>query len=539
MRIAIAQINSTVGDIENNARKMLEWAGKAKDAGADVVVFPEMALTGYPPEDLLLKPDFVKDNLDQIKHLAANIDGITAVAGFADKSPAGIHNAAAVISGKKILGVYRKMYLPNYGVFDEKRYFAPGSKTLAFSIGKIKAGINICEDIWQDNPASRPLRKTVLSGAKLVFVINASPYHAGKVKEREKLIQAQAKRNKVYIVYVNMVGGQDELVFDGYSMAADPSGRIIARAEGFKEDLLVIDIPFGKDKQGAAKNRIAPVLAPVEEVYNALKLGLKDYIHKNGFKKAVIGLSGGIDSALVAALAADAIGRENVYGVFMPSRYTSGESKEDAFDLAKNLGIKLLTIPIEDIFGNYLRTLEPVFKNMQSDITEENLQARIRGNLMMALSNKFGWLVLTTGNKSEMSTGYATLYGDMAGGFAVIKDVPKTLVYELSGYRNSKDSAIPARIIKKEPTAELRHGQKDSDSLPPYPELDPILKLYVEEDKNLKDIAAKGFPAETVSKVFLLVDKSEYKRRQSPPGIKITPRAFGRDRRMPITNKYK
>ena len=536
MRICIAQINTIVGDFDGNSRKIIQWTEKAKYSGADVVLFPEMTLTGYPPEDLLYKSKFIKDNLETLKTTAEGISGITAIIGFVDRDKSGIYNAAAVIDGKKVKGVYRKVSLPNYGVFDEQRYFKPGDKPYTVNICGVKAGITICEDIWQ---ADGPLKKTVAKGAKIVFVINASPYHAGKVKEREKLIQQLAKKNKIYIVYANLVGGQDELVFDGYSMAADPSGRIIARAAGFKEDLLIIDIPDKGNKKAVGKNRVTQVLEPVEEVYQALVLGLRDYIHKNGFKKAVIGLSGGIDSAIVAALAVDAVGSENVSGVFMPSRYSSHESMTDAHELAHNLNINIFDIPIDDIFEGYLKLLGPKFSDMKPDITEENLQARIRGNLIMALSNKFGWIVLTTGNKSEMSTGYATLYGDMAGGFAVIKDVPKTLVYKLSNYRNTIRRVISERIITKEPTAELRFDQKDIDSLPQYPELDPILKLYVEEDKDLKDITGAGYGEETVKKVMRLVDNSEYKRRQSPPGIKITPRAFGRDRRMPITNKYR
>lgn len=538
MRIAIAQINPTVGALAENSTKILNFAEKARELGAGLVVFPELALTGYPPEDLLLKPGFVKDNITALKDLAGRLKGISAVVGFVDRAGKQLFNASAFIEDGRVKYVYHKMILPNYGVFDEIRYFKPGAaKPKIFKTGGVPAGIAVCEDIWvKDGPV-----KTLKSaGAKLIIAINASPYHISKIKEREKLIRELAAKNKTYIVYCNMVGGQDEIVFDGYSLAADPNGRIIARAPGFREDLLVFDIPAGAN---ADKKPLKPVKAeimPVEqEVYSALVTGLGDYVSKNGFKEAVIGLSGGIDSAIVACLAADALGKERVHCVFMPSRFSSIDSRQDAEQTAKNLGIELITIPIEDIFEVYLKTLAPLFKGLNNDITEENLQARIRGSLLMALSNKFGWLVLTTGNKSEMSTGYATLYGDMAGGFAVIKDVPKTLIYRISEYRNTLGEAIPRRVITKAPTAELRADQKDSDSLPEYDILDPILKSYVEDDKSLAEITAKGFDRETVKKVFGLVDRSEYKRRQSPPGIKITPRAFGRDRRMPITNKYR
>lgn len=536
MKIALAQINPIVGDLQNNALKIAQYVQKAKNLKADVVAFGELAICGYPPEDLLLKPKFVRDNLSQLKSLASSINGINVIVGFVDSLKSKIYNAAALVCAQKIAGVYHKMFLPNYGVFDEKRYFEKGVKPFVAKIAGANIGITICEDIWHKEG---PIKLEHAKGAKLVFVINASPYHAGKVKEREEIIKKQARNNKVFIAYVNIVGGQDELVFDGYSMVCNPQGKVIARAEGFMEDLIVVDIPVGnKFQPDKLPVREIKTYDPVEEIYQALRLGLKDYVSKNGFKKAVIGLSGGIDSALVAALAVDALGKDNVDGVFMPSRYSSVESKEDSEELSRNLGIEILNIPISEIFGVYLKVLEPGFKGAAPDITEENLQARIRGNILMALSNKFGWLVLTTGNKSEMSTGYATLYGDMAGGFAVIKDVPKTLVYKLANFRNLKSSVIPKRIIEKEPTAELRPNQKDTDSLPPYPTLDPILKYYIEEDLEFKKIVSAGFDEKTVQKVLNLVDKSEYKRRQSPPGIKITPRAFGKDRRMPITNKF-
>ncbi len=533
MKLSIAQINATVGDFAGNAAKILEYVSLAKKEGSELVVFPELAVTGYPPEDLLLKPKFIKDNLACLKSIAGSIKGITACVGFVDQAGKSIYNACAVISEGRVSQVYRKIILPNYGVFDEKRYFSQGEKPLVIDIAGIKLGLNICEDIWfEEGPAKQQSR----AGAKAIITLNASPYHAGKVKEREAIIQKQAKSNGVSVIYANMVGGQDELVFDGYSMAVDGNGTVAARAEGFKEELLTFELSADGKISGGIK---AKRPEPAGEVYAALTLGVKDYFAKNGFKKAVIGLSGGIDSAIVSCIAVDALGRENVTCVFMPSEFSSNDSLEDARVLAGNLGIKFLEISIQEIFKEYLSVLNPHFEGKHPDITEENLQARIRGNYMMALSNKFGWLVLTTGNKSEMSTGYATLYGDMAGGFAVIKDVPKLLVYAISEYRNSVSTAIPRRILTKAPTAELRHNQKDSDSLPPYEILDPILKLYVEEDRDAKEIVAEGFEEKTVYRVLGLVDRSEYKRRQSPPGVKITPKAFGRDRRVPITNKYK
>jgi NAD+ synthase (glutamine-hydrolysing) len=554
LRLSIAQINPTVGDLDGNSRKIKQFIQKAKDFGADIICFPELVLTGYPPEDLLLKPNFIDDNLRILKKIAKSVKDVLVVIGFVDKRDLDLYNAAALIYKGKIHAVYRKMFLPNYGVFDEKRYFAPGKEALVFKFQGSILGVNICEDIWR--PES-PLKIQARRGAKLILNINASPYHAGKNKEREAIVGKLSRANKVYIAYVNLIGGQDELVFDGQSMIADNRGRIIARAQAFQEDLLISDINLPVTKgiftRGAVtiENNIsvkkrAPLhtkkiipLKPIGEVYQALSLGLRDYVIKNGFQKVVIGLSGGIDSSLVAALAVDALGKKSVFGVFMPSQYSSKESKVDASELARKIGIKLINVPIEQIFKAYLLTLRAHFTNLKKDVTEENLQARIRGNILMALSNKFNWLVLTTGNKSEMSTGYATLYGDMAGGLAVIKDVPKMLVYELSRYRNSLTPVIPKRIFTKEPSAELKAHQKDSDTLPVYERLDPILKKYIEEDKDSKNIVAAGFNKEIVDRVLRMVDKSEYKRRQAPPGIKITPKAFGRDRRMPITNKYR
>lgn len=554
LRIAMAQINCTVGDLEGNRKKINEHIQKAEVCGADIVAFPELALTGYPPEDLLLKPEFIEDNLEALNELAVSVDNIVVIAGFVDKKGDNIYNAAAVIYAGKVVGVYHKMLLPNYGVFDEKRYFKAGNSPLVFRYGRCVFGVNICEDIWH---REGPARLQASLGAKVIFNINASPYHAGKAKEREKTIQEQARVNRLHIVYINLVGGQDELVFDGRSMAVDNKGGLIKKAEAFKEDLVFLDlsIPTGRnspskrviliEEEMPYKNRIflspkkARPLGRLAEIYQALVLGLKDYVYKNGFGSVVIGLSGGIDSSLVAALAVDAIGKDNVTGIFMPSRYSSSESEADARGLAQNLGVKFVNVSIEQIYKMYLMLLEPHFLGLERNIAEENLQARIRGNILMAFSNKFNWLVLTTGNKSEMSTGYATLYGDMAGGFAVIKDVSKTSVYELARYRNSLNAIIPERVFIKAPTAELRPNQKDSDTLPLYEDLDPILKAYIEEDRDLDGIVSLGFSREAASKVLHMVDKSEYKRRQSPPGIKVTPKAFGKDRRMPITNKYR
>lgn len=554
LRIAVAQINFVVGDLEGNAAKIKKYISRAQGSDSDMVCFPELALTGYPPEDLLIKPNFIQDNIIQLKGIVKFTKDITAIVGFVDKDTNGIYNAAAVIYNGRIKGVYRKIYLPNYGVFDEVRYFKQGNHAGVFNYKGIIFGVNICEDIWYlGGPAASQAKK----GAKLIININSSPFHAGKVKQRESIISKQAKDNKVSIVYANLIGGQDELVFDGQSMVVDRQGKIIGRAEAFKEQMFNIDLelpvtnlrnkadiinisqgPIKKEKKVISYIYAKP-LEEITEIYQALALGLRDYVVKNGFKKVVLGLSGGIDSALVLTLAVDALGKDNVSAVFMPSRFSSRESEVDAKQLADNLGLKLLNISIDDIYKIYLGILQPVFDGAKENITEENLQARIRGNILMALSNKFGWLVLTTGNKSEMSTGYATLYGDMAGGFAVIKDVFKTLVYKLSKYRNSVNFVIPERVITKEPTAELKPGQKDSDTLPEYEVLDKILKYYIEENKNWSKIISMGFDRETVSKVLTMVDKSEYKRRQSPPGIKITPKAFGRDRRMPITNGYK
>ena len=571
IRIALAQINPVVGDLSGNVKKIVSYIKEARILGVDIIAFPELIITGYPPEDLVLTPQFINDNIDGLNEVIAASNDITAVVGFIDRSDS-LFNAAAVISDGRLVDVYHKKHLPNYGVFDEYRYFQSGKRYPVYNLTGINIGINICEDIWYEKG---PAKVQALSGAEIIININASPYHVGKALIRENVVSARALECRAAIIYVNMVGGQDELVFDGGSFAVNSKGEVIIRGKQFKEELFAADINVrnAKDKfsgkeqkelkalvqkgeiieriripSGLMKKRKPElemkknVMMPhVEEVYNALLLGTKDYVHKNGFNNVVIGLSGGIDSALVATIAVDAIGKEYVHGLFMPSRFTSRESYEDVAALCKNLKIKTVTIPITDIYKSYLKTLSKNFKGTKTDIAEENLQARIRGNLLMAFSNKFGWLVLTTGNKSEMSVGYATLYGDMAGGFAVIKDVPKTMVYDLCKWKNEKEGSIviPERILWKEPTAELKPDQRDTDTLPPYPVLDSVLKAYVEEHKSIEEIRSEGCDAECVNRVIKMVDRSEYKRRQSPPGIKITPRAFGKDWRFPITNRYK
>ncbi|RJQ39398.1 MAG: NAD+ synthase [Nitrospiraceae bacterium] len=539
IRIALAQINLAVGDIDGNTLKICDYIQRAEEQNSNIVVFPELAITGYPPEDLLLKHHFVDDNLDALSRIIERTKDITAIVGFVDRKNSVLYNAAAIIQNCRIIGVYHKVFLPNYGVFDEYRYFRAGAETPVYKINKMNVGVNICEDIWYPEG---PAKYQALAGAEIILNINASPYHMAKAHLREKMVSERASDNKVAIAYLNTVGGQDELVFDGGSFIVDKTGAIIARGKQFEEEMIIYEIALDSPGQPNRRN-ISPLAASLEEeVYKALVLGTRDYVIKNDFKKAVIGLSGGIDSSLVATVAVDAIGRENVTGIFMPSPYTSRESCDDAYALSKNLGIKIIEAPISKILEIYRESFKMEFKGLPEDSTEENLQARIRGNILMAFSNKFGWLVLTTGNKSEMSVGYATLYGDMAGGFAVIKDVPKTLIYELCKWKNSKEgrALIPERVLWKEPSAELKPDQRDTDSLPPYPALDPILKAYIEEDKSFEDIPLpSGCDIECAQKIIKMIDRSEYKRRQSPPGIKITPRAFGKDRRFPITNKYR
>ena len=553
LRVALGQINTTVGDLDGNAGKIRESIRLARELDADIVALPELAVTGYPPEDLVFRAQFVADNRTALDDVIAASAGLTAVIGFVDEAGGAIYNAAAIIHDGELVDVYHKHLLPNYGVFDEQRYFRAGTSSRVYGVGGVTVAVNVCEDIWRPDG---PVAEQAALGAGLIVNINGSPYHRGKRAEREAMLAERAAQTGAAIVYVNVVGGQDELVFDGGSIVLSPSGEILARAPQFKEALVVCDIPVDDRDPGrgdgyvpvcgpAAERRPipppthAPPLDAIAEVYAALVTGTRDYALKSGFRKAIVALSGGIDSSLVAAIAADALGAENVLGISMPSRYSSEGSVEDAQALAAGLGIRLASSSIEPVFSAYLDTLEPMFGGAEPDVTEENLQARVRGNIVMALSNKFGYLALTTGNKSEYATGYATLYGDMSGGFAVIKDVPKTMAYDLCRYRNTLSAAIPESVIDKPPSAELRPDQLDADSLPRYEVLDPILKAYVEDDLPYGGIVALGYPPETVRQVISLVDRAEYKRRQAPPGVKITERNFGRDRRMPIINRYR
>ncbi|MBK5282607.1 MAG: NAD+ synthase [Nitrospiraceae bacterium] len=585
-RIAMVQMNPTVGDLDGNVRRITAWLREAKKAKADLVAFPELAITGYPPEDLLLKPRFIADNRRALQEIVRHCRGLAAVVGYVslsdgiDPKPARpsvvsagackLYNAAAVIADQKLITTYCKWYLPNYGVFDESRYFHPGRRLPLIRLRGTVVGVNICEDVWLPEG---PTRFQAAAGAEIIVNISASPFHLGKSRVREQMLATRARENGVVLTYTNVVGGQDELVFDGNSVILDHQGEVIARGKAFEEDLIVADLNMesvARARRTGRKNllprlvasavkvytvslpavqktrvRTVPdvtaVLDQLEEVYRALTLGVRDYVRKNGFTRVVIGLSGGVDSALTAVLAVDAVGAENVWGLFMPSPYTSRDSHEDAAELGTRLAISVRTIPITTLFDRYRHALAETFAGRASDTTEENLQARIRGNLLMAFSNKFGHLVLTTGNKSEMSVGYATLYGDMAGGFAVIKDVPKTMVYDLARLRNLSGTTpvIPKRTLDRPPTAELRPNQKDEDSLPPYEILDPILQAYVEADRSLEEIVETGYDRTTVVRVMAMVDGSEYKRRQAPIGIKITQRALGKDRRMPITNGYR
>jgi NAD+ synthase (glutamine-hydrolysing) len=591
MRLALCQMNATVGDIDGNAQRIREGMSGAREAGAELILFPELALTGYPPEDLLLKEHFLADAADALRELAADARGLVAVVGYPERA-ADVYNAAAVLADGAIHAVYRKVYLPNYGVFDEQRYFQAGAAGAVIDIGAERLGVTVCEDIWEPGP---PASEEALAGATLILNISASPYHAGKGAERELMFAQRAREHIACVAFCGLVGGQDELVFDGHSCVIDHTGTTIARAAQFREELLVCDVdleaaaaarlrdssqrPVARRSErqalmlpalpalpggaaarsgGASGGPLAEPLAPVEaEIYAALMLGLRDYVEKNGFQHVVLGLSGGIDSALVACLAADALGPERVSAAVMPSPYSSASTQDDARAIAGALRLRLHELAIAPVMGAYDEALEVEFAARAADLTEENLQARIRGNLLMALSNKFGWLVVTTGNKSEMSVGYSTLYGDLAGGFAVIKDVPKTLVYRLSQWRNSPagrlapgaldgphapagvEHPIPDSILERPPSAELRPEQRDDDSLPPYELLDRILEGYVELYASREQLIAQGLPEREVDRTIRLVDLAEYKRRQAPPGVKITPRAFGRDRRMPITNRYR
>ncbi len=569
LTLALAQVDPRVGDLEGNTRLVREYIARARDAGAELVLLPELVLSGYPPEDLLLKEHFLDAAQQALADVASEAEGIIAVVGYPQRTE-DVFNAIAVLADGAVAATYRKTRLWNYGVADEKRYFQAGEGPAVLDLGGARLGLTICEDIWVPGT---PMSDEALAGSLLVINPSASPYEAGKGLMRERMLIQRARDNLCAVAFCNMVGGQDELVFDGHSLVVDHAGKVIARAPQFSESLTLCTV----DLQAAATARlrdtrlrpparsalpevrhvgrleraprmpvriggdVAELLEPEAEVYEALCLGVRDYTRKNGFEHVLLGLSGGIDSTLVLLVAADALGPEAVTAVVMPSRYSSESTQGDARTLAANLGVECLDIPIAPAMDVYERMLAEVFAGREPDITEENLQARIRGNLLMALSNKFGWLVLTTGNKSENSVGYTTLYGDSAGGFAVIKDVPKTLVYRLVDYRDARDGRhpVPRSIVDRPPSAELRPDQKDADSLPDYATLDEILEAYIEEDAGRDQLALNGLPAEAVERVFALVDRAEYKRRQAPPGIKITPRAFGRDRRMPITNAYR
>jgi NAD+ synthase (glutamine-hydrolysing) len=572
--VAACQLNLVVGDLEGNATAILDAIDRAEIAECDVAVFPELAITGYPPEDLLLKPGFVADNRAALDRVAAGTGRCAAVVGFVDAGR-DLHNAAAVCADGRVQGIYRKRLLPNYGVFDEQRYFAPSQEQgRLFVIGGVRVGVVVCEDAWSPDG---PIADQSAGGAELIVNLNASPYHAGRLAERERMLATRALDSSCSLVYVNLVGGQDELVFDGASLVLDTHGRVVARAPQFVSDIMVVDVevkpvfrkrlldPRGRamapplpevavsgeshapPRPGQATDGRAPCAEPLgetHEIYEALVLGTRDYVTKTGFSDVVIGLSGGVDSSLVAALATDALGPDHVHGVMMPSRYSSEGSLTDAKELAEALGIEWRVIGIEEVHQAYLSILAPSFAEVAEDLTEENIQARIRGATLMALSNKFGWMVLATGNKSEMAVGFSTLYGDLAGGFAVIKDVLKTTVYELCRDRNRRaveagaTPPIPEAVLSKAPSAELRPDQRDDESLPPYDQLDPILEAYVEGDTTVNDLEAAGFDPELVRKVVTMVDRSEYKRRQAPPGVRVTPKAFGKDRRLPITNRY-
>ena len=570
MRLALAQINTTVGDLDGNRERILSGLADAKAAGADVVLFPELAVTGYPPEDLLLRPSFIQAAERSLAQIAREARGIAVLVGtpHLDRD---LYNACAVCAGGEVKAMYRKRFLPNYGVFDEHRYFAPGRDLFLLEHGEVLAGPTVCEDIWQPGP---PATDLALAGAQLIVNISASPFHVGKEREREQMLQTRARDNVCYVAFVNAVGAQDELVFDGHSVVLDDEGEVLARAPGFEEALLVVDIepqeavgrrlrdvrrrslesereavpevpvvhigsPHPRNEHAA--RTVAPFLDDLEQMRLALELGLLDYTEKNGFDDVVVSVSGGIDSALTAALACEALGPDRVHCVSMPSRFSSDGTRQDARRLAEALGAHFLELPIESIVEGFLETLAPVFEGREPDTTEENLQARVRGVQLMALSNKFGWLVIATGNKSELSVGYATLYGDMAGGFALLKDVYKTDVFRLAEYLNERAGRelIPQSTIDRAPSAELRHNQLDEDSLPPYPELDKVLEAYVELDQSREDLTNDGFDPEVVDRALAMIDRAEYKRRQAPPGVKLRPKAFGRDWRLPITNRWR
>jgi NAD+ synthase (glutamine-hydrolysing) len=590
MRIALAQMNTVVGDLEGNRRRIVERLEEARAAGADLVLFPELAITGYPPEDLLLRPGFLRAAARVLEDIAAETRAITALVGtpHLDRD---LFNACAVCSDGAVKAMYRKQFLPNYGVFDEDRYFQPGRELVLVRCGETLIGPTVCEDIWQPGP---PATDLALAGAHVVANLSASPFHVGKGAEREEMLATRARDNSCWIAFVNAVGAQDELIFDGHSLVLDQDGRVVARAPSFEEALLVVDVDattaIGRRLRDARRRALArargslpnppvidappphhgdaatakPVLVPLldelEQMRLALELGLRDYVEKNGFDQIVVGVSGGIDSALTLALAVEALGAERVHAVSMPSRYSSEETRRDATRLAENLGTSFLELPIDPIFIGFESTLAGVFDGREPDITEENLQARIRGTLLMALSNKFGWLVVATGNKSELSVGYATLYGDMAGGFALLKDVYKTDVFRLARHVNERAKSgltgkageppvpasqamprelIPQTIIERAPSAELRDNQLDEDSLPPYSALDKVLVAYVEEDRSHEELTTDGFDPSVVDRAIALIDRAEYKRRQAPPGVKLRPKAFGRDRRTPITNRWR
>lgn len=558
VRVAVAQINTVVGDLSGNAQKILFCMNEAVQKNADLILFPELAITGYPPEDLLLKPHFVKQNLKYLRKITAAVKDIILVTGFVAQSGGSIYNSVAIMNDKKINYIYNKKHLPNYGVFDEKRYFAAGKENALLKTKDFSFAVNICEDIWI--PRIDSAERDFLSQADFLVNISASPYHMDKIKERQKILVKKATELSIPVIYCNLIGGQDELVFDGRSVIFSEKGRLIAGAKAFEEDLLIIDMPLVPKKNRKKGNKVKTVsinykikekndfLRPpdikymprIEEIYTALVIGLRDYVRKNNFNKVALGISGGIDSALVVCIAVEALGAPNVLAIAMPSRYSSEYTQTDAEKICKNLGIRFARIPIDNIFNAYLDTLNIHFTGMAPDKTEENIQARIRGNILMAFSNKFGHLVVNTGNKSETSVGYCTLYGDTAGGFSVIKDVPKNLVYELGRFVNSKrgKKIIPETVFKRAPSAELRPCQKDQDTLPSYKLLDGIIDLYIGKNRSFSEIVKTLKNEDIVKEILHMVDKNEYKRRQSPPGIKITPMAFGKDRRMPITNKF-